>query len=97
MTFENHERIVRFINASREQRRWLSRELSNLDARSENYESYESYQRGIRGAIGELDTVTWKAMEAAGMVDLCRTTVTSDAISAGKSPGAVPTRRIPAK
>jgi hypothetical protein len=62
MTFENHEGIVRFINASREQRRWLSRELSNLDARSENYESYESYQPAIRGAIGEPDTVTWKAM-----------------------------------
>jgi hypothetical protein len=94
MTFEDQESLVRFINASREQRRWLSRELSNLDARSENY---ESNQRAIRGAIGELDTVIWKAMEAEGMVDLCRTTVTSDAISAGKLPGAVPTRCIPAK
>jgi hypothetical protein len=94
MTFENQEGIVRFINACREQRQWLSRELSRLDPHSE---SYASNQRAIRGAIGELDTLIWKAMEAAGMVDLCRTTVTTDAISAGKSPGAVSTRCVPAK
>ncbi len=94
MTFENQEGIVRFINACREQRQWLSRELSRLDSRSE---SYASNQRAITGAIGELDKVIWKAMETAGMGRSCRTTVTSDAISAGKSPGAVATGCIPAK
>jgi hypothetical protein len=94
MTSKDQDTLIRFINTSREHRQWLSHELSRLDPRSE---SYASNQRAIRGAIGELDTVIWKAMEAAGMVDLCRTTVTSDAISSGKLPGAVPTRCIPAK
>lgn len=79
MTSTDQERIVRFINASREHRQWLSRELSSLDARSENF---ESNQRAIRGAIGELDKVIWKAMETAGMLGACRTTVTPDGISA---------------
>jgi hypothetical protein len=94
MTSTDQEGTVRFINKAREQRQWLSRELSSLDARSENY---ESNQRAIRGAIGELDTVIWRAMEAAGMVDLCRTTVTSDAISASELRGTVSTRCAPAK
>jgi hypothetical protein len=54
MTSTDQERTARFLNRAREQRQWLSRELSSLDARSENY---ESDQRAIRGAIGELDKV----------------------------------------
>jgi hypothetical protein len=86
--------IARFINKAREQRQWLSREFSSLDARSENY---ESNQRAIRGAIGELDKVIWNAMETAGMVHSCQTTVTPDGISASEVTGAVSTRSAPAK
>jgi hypothetical protein len=94
MSFTDQEGTVRFINALREQRRWLSRELSSLDARSVDY---ESNQRAIRGAIGELDTVIWKAMEEAGMVSSCRMTVTRDDISAPELRGTVFTRCAPAK
>jgi hypothetical protein len=94
MTSTDQEGTVRFINKAREQRQWLSRELSGLDARSVDY---ESNHRAIRVAIGELDNAIWKAMEAAGMVDLCRTTVTSDAISASELRGSVSTRCAPAK
>jgi len=62
MTFAGQERIARFINEAKEHRQWLSRELSSLDACSENY---ESNQRAIRGAIGELDRAIRKAMETA--------------------------------
>jgi hypothetical protein len=41
----------------------LSRELSSLDACSENY---ESNQRAIRGAIGELDKVIGNAIQTSG-------------------------------
>ena len=63
MTSTDQEKIVRFINASREHRQWLSRELSSLDAGSENY---ESNQRAIRGAIGELDKVIANAIQTPG-------------------------------
>ena len=56
------ERTARFINRAREQRQWLSRELSSLDS-SENY---ESNQRAIRGAIGELDKVILESDSDAG-------------------------------
>ena len=79
MTFTDQERTARFINEAKEQRQWLSHELSRLDAGSENY---ESNQRAILSAIGELDKVTWKAMETAGMIGSCRTPVTPDGISA---------------
>jgi hypothetical protein len=94
MTFEHQEGIVRFINACRDQRQWLFRELCSLDARSVDY---ESNQRAIRGAIGELDKAIWKAMEEAGMVSSCRMTVTRDDISAPELRGTVSTRCAPAK
>ena len=65
MITADQARIVSFINAAREQRQWLSRKLSSLEAHSENY---ESNQRAIRGAIGELDKAIWKALETAGML-----------------------------
>jgi hypothetical protein len=94
MTSTDQQGTVRFINTCREQRQWLSRELSSLDARSVDY---ESNQRAIRGAIGELDKAIWKAMETAGMIGSCRTTVTPDGISAPELTGTVPTRCAPAK
>ena len=65
MTSTDQAGIARFVNAAREQRQWLSHELSSLEASSENY---ESNQRAIRGAIGELDKAIRKAMETAGVV-----------------------------
>jgi hypothetical protein len=94
MTSTEQERIVRFINAAREHRQWLSRELSSLDALSENY---GSNQRAIRGATGELDKAIWKAMEPVGMVGSCRMTVKPDGISAMELTGTVSTRCAPAK
>jgi hypothetical protein len=94
MTSTDQEKTVRFINASREHRQWLSRELSILDARCENY---ESNQRAIRGAMGELDKVIWKAMKTAGMLGSCRTTVTPDGISARELTDTVSSRCPPAK
>ena len=63
MTFADQERIARFINEAKEHRQWLSRELSSLDACSENY---ESNQRAIRGAIGELDKVIRNTIQTPG-------------------------------
>jgi len=79
MTFTDQVRIARFINKAREQRQWLSREFSSLDARSADY---ESNQRVICSAIGELDKAICKAMETAGMGGSCRMAVTPDGISA---------------
>ena len=63
MTFTDHETIVRFINDAKEHRQWLSRELSSLDARSENY---ESIQWAIGGAMKELDKVIGNAIQTLG-------------------------------
>jgi hypothetical protein len=54
MTSTDQERIVRFIEDAKEHRQWLSRELSSLDANSEDY---ESNRRAILGAVRELDRV----------------------------------------
>ena len=96
MTFTDHVRIVRFINAAREQRQWLSRALSSIDARSGNY---ASNQRAICGAIGELDKAIWKTMETAGMgmVRSRGMTVAPDGISALELTGAVSSRYAPRK
>jgi hypothetical protein len=52
MIFADQARVVRFIHDAKEQRQWLSRELSSLETSSENF---ESNRRAICGAIRELD------------------------------------------
>jgi hypothetical protein len=60
MTLTDQVKNADFISYAKEQRQWLSSELSNLDPRSEDY---KSKQWAIRGAIGELDKVIWNALE----------------------------------
>ena len=89
MTFTDQERIGRFINEAKEQRQWLSRELSSLDARSEDYASNE---KAITGAIRELDRLILERDSDAGHIASCRMTVTPAGISALELTGTVSTR-----
>ena len=63
MTIADQEGSWCLINDAKEQRQWLSHELSSLDACSEDY---KTNRRAIRGAIGELDKVIRNATRTRG-------------------------------